>query len=265
MLRLYHGATSVCAIKARLTLAEKGLPWDGVLLDLRRGDQYEPGYRKLNPNAVVPTLVDDGRVIIESTLIVEYLDEAYPEPALMPRDPYARAQARLWMKKIDDYLHAACSTITFAIAFRWVFLKLGREEIARRLANIPNEAYRERQRLSIEHGIEAPHVPPALRQHDAYFAEMEEALKRAPFLAGDAYSLADAAATPYVNRAEMLGLEGMWQDRPHLGAWLARVRARPSFADAITKYYTPQEAERFQFPREETWAKVRALLVPAGS
>lgn len=260
MLRLYHGSTSVCAIKARLTLAEKGLPWEGVLLDLRRGDQYKPEYRKLNPNAVVPTLVHDDKVIIESTLIIEYLDEAYPRPPLMPTDPYGRMRARLWMKKIDDYLHAACSTITYAIAFRWVFRKLSPEDLAKRLSGIPNEAYRERQRLSIEHGVDAPHVPPALRQYDGYIAEMEEALKIAPYLAGDAYSLADAAATPYLSRAEMLGLEGLWRARPHVAAWVQRMRERPSFAEAITKYYTPADAERFQFPRAETWARVEALL-----
>jgi len=118
MLYLYHGTTSVCAIKARLTLFEKGLKWDGEILDLHRGDQHRPEYLKLNPNGVVPTLVHDGKVIIESTLIIEYLDEVFPDTPLMPTDPYERAQARLWMKKIDDYLHAACSTVTFAIALK---------------------------------------------------------------------------------------------------------------------------------------------------
>ena len=102
MIYLYHGSTSVCAIKARLTLAEKNLPWDGEVLDLQRGDQHRPDYAKLNPNHVVPTLVHDGRVLIESTLIIEYLDEAFPAHPLMPADPYLRARARLWMKKIDD-------------------------------------------------------------------------------------------------------------------------------------------------------------------
>ncbi len=76
-MKLYHSGTSVCAIKARITLEEKGLAWDGELLDLQRGDQHRPEYLKLNPNAVVPTLVHDGRVVIESTLILEYLDEAF--------------------------------------------------------------------------------------------------------------------------------------------------------------------------------------------
>lgn len=260
MLRLYHGTTSVCAIKVRLTLAEKNLPWEGVLLDLRRGDQYAPEYRKLNPNAVVPTLVHDDKVIIESTLIIEYLDEAFPAPPLMPRDPYRRAQARLWMKKIDDTLHAACSTITFAIAFRHVMLKLTPDQLAARLRSIPNAAYRERQRLSIEHGLDAPHVAPAVRQYDGYIAEMEAALTATPFLAGDAYSLADAAATPYINRAAMLGLEGLWAERPQVAAWFQRMRSRPSFDPSVTQYFTPQEAERFRFPRAETWEKVQTIL-----
>src|SRR6202012_5258228 len=116
MLYLYQGSTSVCSVKVRLALEEKGLPFEGEVLDLQRGDQHRPGYAKLNPNEVVPTLVHDDKVVIESTLIIEYLDEAFPEPPLMPRDPYARAQARLFMKKIDDYLHSATSTVTFATA-----------------------------------------------------------------------------------------------------------------------------------------------------
>ena len=64
MLYLYHGTTSVCAIKARLALHEKGLEWDGEILDLHRGDQHRPEYLQLNPNGVVPTLVHAGRVII---------------------------------------------------------------------------------------------------------------------------------------------------------------------------------------------------------
>ena len=132
MLYLYHGTTSVCAIKARLALHEKGLEWDGEILDLHRGDQHRPEYLQLNPNGVVPTLVHAGRVIIESTLIIGYLDESFPDPPLMPSDPFQRAQARLWMKKIDDYLHAACSTVTFAIAFRQGLLKRTPEELEAR-------------------------------------------------------------------------------------------------------------------------------------
>jgi len=255
-LKLYHSNTSVCAMKARLTLEEKGLPWDSELLNLQRGDQHDPAYLRLNPNAVVPTLVHDGRVVIESTLIIEYLDEAFPPAPLMPADPYLRAAARLWMKKIDDYLHAATSTVTFAAAFRAHFLKLSPGELAERLARIPDPAYRERQRLSIEQGLEAPHVAPALRQFDRYFSEMEEALAGSAYLAGAAYSLAEAAATPYVNRAAMLGMDRLWERRPRLRSWLERIMRRPSFARAVTKWYTDADRERFAVDRD---AMERAL------
>ncbi|HEX3969907.1 MAG TPA: glutathione S-transferase N-terminal domain-containing protein, partial [Stellaceae bacterium] len=123
MLYLYQGSTSVCSVKVRIALEEKGLAFEGEILDLQRGDQHRPDYAKLNPNEVVPTLVHDGKVLIESTLIIEYLDEEFPKPPLMPNDPALGHRARLFMKKIDDYLHAACSTVTFATANRKVLVQ----------------------------------------------------------------------------------------------------------------------------------------------
>jgi glutathione S-transferase len=261
VLYLYHGSTSVCAAKARIALAEKNLAWEGEVLDLQRGDQHRPEYRKLNPNGVVPTLVHDGKVVIESTLIIEYLDEAFPSSTLMPSDPYQRAQARLWMKKIDDYLHAACSAVTFAIAFRRILLKKTPEELEARFRAMPDPAYRERQRLSIMHGVAAPHVPPALHAHDKYFGEMEESLSKSAFLAGDSLSLADVAAIPYVNRAELLGMDRLWLGRrPRLADWFRRVRERPSFAQGITKWMTDADRERFDIPREETWRDIEKIM-----
>ena len=117
MLTLYHGRTSVCSIKARLALAEKGVAFESRLMTLR-GDQFEPGYMKLNPNAVVPTLIHDGKVVIESTVIMHYVDEAFGGTALMPSDPLARAQARMTEKLMDEHVHVSCMTITFATANR---------------------------------------------------------------------------------------------------------------------------------------------------
>ncbi len=261
MLYLYQGSTSVCSVKVRLALAEKGLAYDGEVLDLQRGDQHRPDYAKLNPNEVVPTLVHDGKVVIESTLIIEYLDEAFPAPPLMPAAPYARAGARLFMKKIDDYLHAACSTITFATANRRVLIKKTLDELAAHLAKIPNPDYRERQRLAIAQGLAAPHVAQALRAYDKYIADMETALAERVYLAGDAYTLADVAATPYIFRAEVLGLDGLWRERrPKVAAWYDRIRSRPSFEAAVVAPISAADRDRFTVPREETWAKAQEAL-----
>jgi len=97
MLKLYHGRTSVCSVKARLALAEKGVEWESQLLTLQ-GDQFDPIYVKLNPGAVVPTLVHDGRSIIESTVIMHYVDDAFPGPSLMPEDAASRAKVHLTTK-----------------------------------------------------------------------------------------------------------------------------------------------------------------------
>jgi ganglioside-induced differentiation-associated protein 1 len=261
MLFLYHGATSVCAAKVRLVLAEKNLAWDGELLDLQRGDQHRPAYRKLNPNAVVPTLVHDGKVLIESTLIIEYLDEVFAAPALMPADAYQRAIARLWMKKIDDYLHAACGAVTFAIAHRPFLLKKTPQELEARFNAMPDPAYRERQRLAVMHGVAAPHVPAALRAFDKYFGEMEQTLARTPWLAGECYSLADVAATPYVNRAELLGMDRLWVGRrPHVADWLARVRGRPNYGPAIEACLSDADRARYDLAREEVWRDIAAVM-----
>lgn len=259
-LTLYHSTTSVCAIKVRLALHEKSLEWHGKLLDLRRGDQHAPEYLKLNPNGVVPTLIHGEHVLIESTLIVEYLDERFHEPPLMPSDPYLRAQARLWMKRIDDTLHAACSAVTFAIAFRKDMQAKSPAELEAHLARIPSPEYRERQRLSIAQGLAAPHVAQAVRSYDRYIGDMERALADSPYLLGASYSLADLCATPYVNRANMLGMDSLWSKRPHVSAWFERVRERPSFEGAITSRLTEIDRRRFAGPHDDVQERLAALL-----
>jgi glutathione S-transferase len=92
MIELYHNDMSVCAQKVRFALGEKTLEWKSHHLNLRAGDQQKPEYVRLNPNAVVPTLVDNGKVIIESTVINEYIDDAYPDPRLRAADAGARAR-----------------------------------------------------------------------------------------------------------------------------------------------------------------------------
>ena len=82
MITLYHHGSSVCAAKVRLVLAEKGLAWDGVYVDILRGDQFDPAYMKLNPKAVVPTLVHDDKVILENDRLTDELQDLSIQPHL---------------------------------------------------------------------------------------------------------------------------------------------------------------------------------------
>ena len=127
MLELYHNINSVCAQKVRIALKEKGEDAKEHLLTLQ-GDQNDPAYMKLNPNGLVPKLVHDGQAVLESSLILYYLDEAFPNPPLMPKTPVGRHRVRLYNKLIDEYVHNSCTILTFATAFRPRFLKMPREQ-----------------------------------------------------------------------------------------------------------------------------------------
>ena len=126
MLELYHNINSVCAQKVRIALNEKGREAKEHLLTLR-GDHNEGAYLKLNPSGVVPTLVHDGVPIVESSLILYYIDEVFPEPPLMPKAVLPRLRVRMYNKLIDEYVHNSCTILTFATAFRPNFLKVPRE------------------------------------------------------------------------------------------------------------------------------------------
>jgi glutathione S-transferase len=255
---LYHGRTSVCSIKARLALAEKGVDFDSKLLTLR-GDQFEPAYMKLNPNAVVPTLVHDGRVIIESTVIMHYVDEAFAGEPLMPADPLARARARMITKLMDEHIHISCMTLTFATANRAHLLRMTAPEMEAELAKAPDARRSEIKRQVVKQGLDAPLVFEALRHQQKLHSEIEDAMKRGPYLAGASYSLADAAATPYVWRLEQLKLAPLWEHLPGVAAWYARVRARPSFKTAVEAWVGPAELQRYA-DEPDPWPKVREIL-----
>ena len=261
MRELYHNDMSTCSQKVRLVLAEKGLDWDGHHMNLRAGETRTPEYMKLNPMGVVPTLIEDGRVVIESTVIMEYLDDAYPETPMRPADAYARARVRLWTKKLDEGLHADTSTISSAIAFRHQWYEGRTEDEVRALMDkIPDPARRERMKEIIPKGVDSSYFPGAIGRFDDLFSAMEAALVEGDWLAGDAYSLADAAYTPYLTRFDHLKLLGMLDGRPNLARWYDRVRERPNYAVAVTEWlnakYLPLMAEK----GDEAWPRVKKIL-----
>jgi glutathione S-transferase len=261
MLTLYHGRTSVCSIKVRLALAEKGVSFESRLMTLR-GDRFDPGYTKLNPNAVVPTIVHDGRVVVESTVIMHYVDEAFPGAVLMPADPLAGSKARMMTKLMDEHVHVSCMTLTFATANRGWLARMTPQETEAELAKSPDRKRAEIKRQVITHGLDAPPVVDAVRQHQKLLDAIEGATQNGPYIAGQQWSLADAAATPYVWRLDKLKLARMWDGRPGVLAWYDRVRSRPSFKVAVEDWLSPADTERYaQAP--DPWPKVHDILQAA--
>lgn len=264
MIELYHNSISVCAQKVRVTLAEKGLAWTGHHLDLVKGEHLTPQYLRINPKAVVPTLVHDGKVIIESTVIDEYLDDAFPAPPLKPTDAFGRYRMRLWSKLCDEGVHMACGSISFAAIFaRQLANGHSPEALEKRLERMPDPARRERQRQIIQHGFDAPFVRDHVRLYDKALAEMEAALADRPWLAGAAFSLADISLIPYVERVDRLGLAGLWHpQRPRVADWFRRMKERPSFKSAIAAF-DPVDYDDRVTESESAWPKVHAILAAA--
>lgn len=264
MIELYHNNMSSCSQKVRLILAEKDLDWEGHHLNLRAGDTYAPDYLKLNPRGVVPTLVHDGLVVCESNVILEYLDDCFPDPPLRPADAYGKAQMRLWTKRLDEGHHdIATSTISSAIAFRHQFLAKGEAEVNAILDSVPDPVKRERRRDVIFNGVDSAVFRTAVDMWVGLLADMEEALSDRPWLAAETYSLADAAFAPYLTRLDHLHVMGFVDDKPHLADWYDRVRARPSYKTAIEDWNDDAYLTLMAEKGDEAWPRIAEIIAEA--
>jgi ganglioside-induced differentiation-associated protein 1 len=265
MIELYHHGSSVCAAKVRLVLAEKQLEWKGHYIDILKGDQFNAEYMTLNPKAVVPTLVHDGNVILESTVACEYLDEVFASPPLKPASAAQRAAMRLWTKAVDEDMHPACAEITFASCHRHIVNRLGPDGVRRFLESTPSQSvtptWHERKKQIVTMGFKAPGLDRTFRIYDDYLQKMENTLQNSLWLVGDAFSLADIGMAPYVNRLDMMGMSEMWTiSRPHLTDWLARFKARPSFQAALLTWCPPDLTDDLKAFGQLSWPEAKTFL-----
>ena len=141
MLALYHFGPVANSLTPLLALLEKGLAFDNRVLDSRKWEHHDPAFRAINPDGIVPVLVHDGRVVRESTVINEYLEDVFPQPALRPANPWLRAEMRVLTKYVDEYFCPALTTIGAHGATPFAS-KIDKSEMAARLANMPNEEVR---------------------------------------------------------------------------------------------------------------------------
>lgn len=250
---------SVCAAKVRSAFAEKGVEFDGVLMNLRAGDSQTPEYLRLNRNGVVPTLAHDGVVVIESNVILEYVDDMWPQKPLRPSAPLARAKMRLWMRQLDDGVHAATGTISTCIAFRHQHLQRKPEELQAWLSAMADTARRDRSRLAIELGMDSPLFAPAVLRFEKLLSDMEVALAQGPWLAGHEYSLADIAYGPYMIRLEHLGFGERIAARPRVAEWTKRLFATTGYQLGVARWLNPGYLDLFERERPAAQGRIGRL------
>lgn len=232
-LELWHATHSTCSQKVRLCLAEKRLPWESHFVDLRRFQHLEPEFLALNPAAMVPVLKDGGRVIRESMVINEYLDEAYPEPRLRPRSALERARMREWTLYVAEEPTWAVKVPSFQKNIRPELAgKYAEAEIEAIAARMPSRETAARWVKAVREGFSPAEIRASLDRLARTLDRMEAALAGAPWLAGDEYSLADVDMAPFVHRIAALD-SVLIEQRERVAGWYARLQARPAFRTAM--------------------------------
>ncbi len=239
-LHLYHSGVSNCSMRVRLVLEEKGLNWESHHFNLLKKEHINEAYFGINPNGLVPTLVHDGRVIIESGDIIEYLDKVFPEPALTPVDGKAAENMRSWINRATSMHMKAVKTHIYEKRVRG-HMSQAPEEKARYEQLQTNESLLEFHRKSTSDSFTQEELDAAKATLDASFADLEEALAGSDWLAGSEFSLADIAWIPLHFTLFVLAgysFEGM----PNVNAWAKRIEARPSYAKAVVDWW-PSEMQ----------------------
>ena len=194
-IKLYHDVPSTNCDRVKIVLAEKGLAWESIWVKLGKMEQKSPEHLQRNPYGKIPVIDDDGKLLFESCIINEYLDEKYPNPPLMPKDPAKRAKARILIDYGMGHFDAPYQRL------RMELIKDAKEQNQQVIATAKAELKKLLQRLEDEIGEQQ-------------------------FLLGD-FSLVDADLLPRFTRLEGFGVLPD-PSLPRLGKYLERVKARPS-------------------------------------
>jgi len=242
---LYGFPGSLCSQKVRLALAEKCVVYDDRFVDIElRLTNYEPWYLRLNPKGVVPTLLHREQVVIDSVLILKYIDEAFQGPMLTPEDPGERERMDYWITEQDRMrmreLSYASFKGTLGLILRRVSMPLRVRKLHRlrdanpSLAEIYDAKIEDVQGWRAEIRDETE-IAKIRRELDGVLRQLEEQLGKTHYVAADAYSLADVTWTCVLARLKMLGLaSALWGDErlPRVKAYYDEQSVRPSFAAA---------------------------------
>lgn len=234
MLELYHCDPSANSGKPMMTLKEKGVEFVSHYVNLPQFEQHRPEYLKINPKGQAPTLVHDGRVITESTLMCEYIDEAFDGPPLMPASARDRWRARSWNKYMDDEFGTSLSMIAWSRFLGPMHRQRDPQELEALIARIPTAERRRTWRTAIFNLFTEEALHESYRRLQQGAERLEAALNHSAWLAGETFSLADIVAYNMAGGMPALFGEIVNPTRtPRTVAWLQRVAQRPAIAAAL--------------------------------
>jgi glutathione S-transferase len=229
MLALYHFGPVANSLTPLLCLIEKGLVFDDRFLSSRRWEHHSPEFQAINPEGMVPVLVHDGRTVTESTVINEYLEDAFPDVPLRPADPVVRAQMRVWTKYVDEFFCPALTVLGAQGATGFVS-GIDKDDMKRILARMPNPEVRKKWETVADAGFSEEQLGEARDKLGRVIAKMEAQLARnGDWIVGTSYSLADIKLFSMAPGVERI-LPALCNETvsPHVFGWLRRIEARPA-------------------------------------
>lgn len=241
---LYNAPQSTCSQRVRYALHINNLPFQEEKLDLFRGDQLRPEYLKINPNGVVPALVDGDATVTDSAVILEYIDEVYGGGELTPKDPAERAAMRAMMRFIDEVPTPAIRVPSYNLAFLPHFQSMTEAEF-RALAD--SKPLRREFLLKMgRSGFSDDEYNEAISRLERGIGRLRDWLSASggPWIMGHRMTLADIALMPVLVRMADIGLGGLWRDIPAVEEWLDRLRNSPAFGPT----YYPGSLLTEQYP-----------------
>ncbi len=243
MLELYHFGPVANSLTPLLCLLEKGLPFENRWLDSRKWEHHDPAFQRLSPEGMVPILVHDGRVVRESTVINEYLEDMFDGVRLRPEDRWLRAEMRVLTKFVDEYFCPALTILGAHNATPFAS-RIDKSEMAQILARMPNDEVRRKWETVSASGYDEAQLADARRRLGRCVERLEQQLASTggPWLLGPDYSLADIKWYSMAPGLPRMTPELFNASSAPLGsAWLARMADR----EAVRRLedYRPHPAE----------------------
>ena len=232
-IELYHGGAAANSLKALLPLYEKQVRFEGRLMRLVDFEQHEPWFVKINPLGQVPVLVHDARVLNESTLINEYVDDTFPGMPLKPSDAYGRHQMRLWTKFVDEYFCPALSFLGWHAMIKNAVAHLSREEFEAKVARIPLKEQQDKWRESAAQQWTPEQLADWRRKVRVSIERIEQGIL-GRWMMGEQFTLADVSVfAMLINMPQRYADIVNEKDSPKLIAWYARMMERDSVKQAL--------------------------------
>lgn len=232
-LHLYHYSQSNCAMRIRIALAEKNIPWTSHYINLDTQDNLTDDYFAIHPNGLVPAIVHDGQIVYESSDILRYLDEKYPEPSLIPSNPKERAEMEEWLDMTRD-LHVKVIKV-------WVYGKeryrsKTPESMAEYEKKQPSRELVEFHRMTLQEGHIPQHrIDEADRELHKLFERIESNLGTHDWMVSDQMSLADIAWIPNYKLLDFNHFP--FSEYPRVTDWIERFTSRPSYKAGVTDWF----------------------------